>query len=1005
MKSKAITYDEVYDRSTAKRTTELLLLLLAAIPVFLIYALYIANTGTPLTLEVFFMPIVLICLFLAAHIALCFVAPNADQVLLPVVFVLSGIGITFVTRLAPSLAINQVIWLFVGVGLMIITLLVVRNLDRLSKYQYTFAVVGIILILIPMFIGVEQGGSKLWLSLGGISFQPGELAKIAIVLFLASYLAANRELLSVSVTKRGPFKIPKFKMLLPVFVMLALSLSIVVFEHDLGSGLLFYTIFVVMLYVATGRVSYVIISAILLVIGAVACYFLFYHVRVRFDAWLNPFADPQGGGMQMVQSLYSLADGGLFGAGIGRGLPTLIPVVASDFIFSAIGEEMGLLGASAILLLFMIFAIRSFATAARAKSDMAAFTAVGLTTSICFQAFLIVAGVTQFLPLTGVTLPFMSQGGSSLVSSFIIVGLLLRCGDQGTGQTQEIQGTGIFNPYAKNDAEGDDGSSGDENAYAQNAARQKAQKNPETLHLFGLDLGIRNPFKKHRSKHSAPKHSAKEGAKLSFGLKTPESGVLGRVALSKRLIALVTFFTILFAALIGNLTFIQVVKASEYQTMETNNHAIYKASRIQRGSIITSDGVTLAQSVKNAQGTYEREYPQGSMAMHTIGYISSQYGASGLESALNQTLTGNSGYSNWISAINAIAGIPQAGNTVTLTINSKIQRACEQALSSYSGAIVVMDPQSGAVLAKASSPTYSFDELADIMAGNTTKKGVLIDRATQTLYPPGSTYKVVTLSSALDSGKAKLTDVYNAPATLDIGNAAVTNDDKKAYGRISLERALAVSANTVFGQVAVDVGPETLVKYARAFGYGKELGQDFSCKASVMPDPSEMTEWETAWAGCGQPVGEHTSPAGPQTTVMQNALIAQAIANKGVVMNPYLVKLVTSADGQVVSTTQPKSLGQAITSDTAEQVAKAMLEVTSSGTGTATAAAGVKVAGKTGTAETASGVNSLFIGYAPFDNPKLAVSICIEGSKGKDVQGVATVLAGQILSQALSVVH
>ena len=249
-------------------------------------------------------------------------------------------------------------------------------------------------------------------------------------MFLAGYLSENRELLSISNRSILGIKIPRLRLLMPLFVVWGVCLLIVAFERDLGSALLFYTIFLIMLYVATGRVSYVIIGMLMLVVGAVGMYFVMGHVRVRFATWIDPFADAQDTGYQLVQSIYSLADGGLVGTGIGRGMADLIPVVESDFIFSAIGEEMGLLGGAAVLFGFMLFAVRGLTVAARAKSDLSAFVASGLTAAISFQAFLIVGGVTRLIPLTGVTLPFMSQGGSSLLASFVIVAILMRAGDE-----------------------------------------------------------------------------------------------------------------------------------------------------------------------------------------------------------------------------------------------------------------------------------------------------------------------------------------------------------------------------------------------------------------------------------------------------------------------------------------------------------------------------------------------------------------------------------------------
>lgn len=944
-------------RGGNRRNMEMLLLCLAAVPVILLYALYVVNGSVALSLGTLAVPVGLFVAFAVAHVAVRILAPDADPVILPTVFLLSGVGIAFVTRLAPDLAANQVMWLFISVAAMVATLFFVRNLDRLADYKYTLGLVGVILLVLPMIIGTEKNGSKLWLAFGGLSFQPGELAKILIVLFLAFYLASNREALSVTAHRVGPFRIPRFRMLLPLFIMWGISLLIVIFERDLGSALLFFMYFVVMLYVATGRWSYVFIAIGLLIVGFFLCYNLFSHVKVRVNIWLDPWSDPQNSGYQIVQSLYSIADGDLVGSGIGKGLPTLIPFVESDFLFSAIAEETGLLGASAIIILYMLFCVRGFATAARAKSDSSAFAAVGLTTVIGFQAFLIIAGVTKLLPLTGVTLPFMSQGGSSLLSSFIIVGLLLRAGDEGTGREAQL---------VASTPESGDG----------------------RVSLLG-------------ARASAFVHGSH--ARARFEMQGEESGVLGRVALGKRLTALITTFAVLFAALIANLTYLQVIQAGTVQGMPSNNHTIAKSAYVQRGAIITSDGVTLAESLRQEDGTYLRSYPQGSLAAHTVGYISTRYGSAGIESTMNDTLTGNHNYSDWKSALYSLAGVKKPGNTVALTIHSQMQRAAESALEGYTGAVVVLDPSTGAVLAKASAPTYSYEQLDDIM-GLGGSGSQLLDRTTQALYSPGSTFKAVTLSAALDTGTTTLDTAYDAEPSLTIGGAEVSNYGYNDYGTPTLQEAFALSSNTVFGQVGVQVGPSGLVRYADAFGYGANVGQDFNTRASLMPDPSEMTEWETAWAACGQPVGQHASPAGPQVTVMQNAMVAQAVANGGVVMNPYVIDHVLSPEGAAISTTQPKSLGQAISAGTASQVKEAMLGVVDHGTGTRAKIRGVQVAGKTGTAQIEDGkINSFFIGFAPYDDPTLVISVVIEGENGADVEGYAAGVAGQVLASCLNI--
>lgn len=933
----------------SRRTTELLLLIAAAFPVTLLYAMYVVTTGAALSFQTLAVPLGLFAAFAAAHIGVRIFAPGADPAILPVVFTLSSIGITFVTRLQPDASLGQVVFLFLGVALMVGTLAVVKNLEVVKRYKYVLGIAGIILLVLPMFIGTEIYGSKLWIKIGGFQFQPGEFAKVLIVLFLAGYLAENRELLSISNRTVLGIKFPRLRLLYPLFIVWGVCLLVVAFERDLGSALLFYTIFLIMLYVATGRVSYVIIGLALLAVGAFGMYQIMSHVQVRVAIWLDPFSDAQNLGYQIVQSLFSLADGGLAGVGIGKGMADIIPVVASDMIFAAIGEEMGLLGGSAVLLLFMLFAVRGLTTAARAKSDLAAFSAAGLTAAISFQAFTIVGGVTKLIPLTGVTLPFMSQGGSSLLASFVIVALLLRAGDEATGRSTEIANTST------------------------------------DLATAGYRTTVRGSHMRRPA------------------LDTPESGLLGRVALANRLTRTVFLFTALFAVLIGNITYIQVIKASEYQDMPSNNHTINKARFIKRGSIITADGLTLAESIQQADGTYARSYPNGNLAAHVVGYYSQQYGTMGIENTQNDTLTGSKDYSSWQNALNSLAGISEPGNSVQLTIDSRIQRAAEQALAGRVGAIVALDPRSGAVLAWASAPTFDNTNIQAAIEAANASGGAdtsMYDRATLALYTPGSTFKVLTLASALENGLATLDTIYDSPGRMEIGGADVVSIGERGHGKISLAKAFALSSNTVFGQVADGLGAEKLVATARAFGYGQQLGLDFTTAASVMPNPEEMTEWELAWAGAGQPVGQGHTP-GPQATVMQNALMAATIANNGIAMNPYVVSQILAPDGTVLKTTRGHSLGQAVGSGTAEQVKQAMLDVVQNGTGSAAAIAGVKVAGKTGTAETNNAnANSTFVGFAPYDTPTVAIAVVIEqNAKGEES---AAAVGGQVLRAALA---
>lgn len=909
-----------------RRNLELALLCIAAPLVILLFAMIALGEGSSLSWENLGVPVGIFIAFLIAHLAIRKLAPGADPALLPLSFALSGIGIAFVTRLAPELAMRQVMWLFFGVVCMLLVLIFLKNLDRIANYKYTLMIVGFLLLLSPLLpvVGQEIYGSRIWLNIAGISFQPGEIAKILIVLFLAGYLAQNREMLSIFTHRIGPFKIPDLATLVPLLVMWVISLLIVIFEKDLGSALVVFFVFITMLYVATGKKTYLIIGFVLIAIGGVAAFLLFDHVQIRVDTWLDPFKDATGDGYQLVQAIFSIADGGLFGVGIGNGMSDQIPIVESDFIFAAIAEETGLLGAAGLLLLYLCFAIRGLVTAARAKSDVSSFIAVGLTASIILQAFIIVGGVTRLIPLTGLTLPFVSQGGSSLLASFIAIGFLLRCGDQSTGLgTEMISGTGTLS----------------------------------------------------------------------------SESVLGRVSLGKRLTKTMIAFSVLFALLVANLTLIMVVQANDYKNMPSNNHTLAREARTERGTISTYDNVVLAQSVLQDDGTYKRVYPSGTLAAHVVGYASEAYGTAGIEASYNDTLKGQRNYASWVDVVNAATDAGTPGNDVKLTINSTIQQAAEQALDGFNGACVVIDPETGAVLALASSPSYNASDIESILSSGS-DSSALYNRATQALYSPGSTFKMVSLTTALENNVATESSVFSSPGEMTIGNGKVNNFGNYSYGEITLARATELSSNTVYGQLGTQIGSDRLVEGSEKFGFNQDVSFDIPLAKSLMPDPNEMTEWETAWATAGEPVGQHASPAGPQATVLQMALVGCVIANDGVMEQPYLVDSIYNADGECSFTARPSSLMTATSSSIAKRVRTVLEGVVNSGTGTAAAVQGVQIAGKTGTSETGKEYDdSWFVGMGPSEDCKVVVAIALE--QGASLNGGAASRAQNVLETAL----
>jgi len=338
---------------------------------------------------------------------------------LPIALLLNGLGYVVITRLDGDLAALQSTWTAIGIGGYVVTLILLPRVRLLESYRYLLGLAGIFLLMLPLVpgLGREINGARIWASVGPINFQPGEFAKIALAAFFAAYLVDSRELLRSRLELRD---------LAPIGLAWAGSLGVMVFERDLGSSLLFFTLFVVVLWVASERWIVLAVGGAMFVVGAVASWMMFGHVQKRVDIWLDPFADPKGDGFQIVEASFALADGGLTGTGLGRGEPTRIPFVETDFIFAAIGEELGLAGSVAVLMAFLLLVGSGLRVALRAERVFEKLFALGLTTLLAVQTFVIVGGVLRVVPLTGITLPFVSYGGSSLVANYVLLGLLVR---------------------------------------------------------------------------------------------------------------------------------------------------------------------------------------------------------------------------------------------------------------------------------------------------------------------------------------------------------------------------------------------------------------------------------------------------------------------------------------------------------------------------------------------------------------------------------------------------
>ncbi|MET9518596.1 FtsW/RodA/SpoVE family cell cycle protein [Streptomyces sp. NPDC002994] len=397
-------------------------------------------------------------LALLAHLAVRFRAPYADPLLLPIAVLLNGLGLVLIYRLdletpRDQAAPTQLVWSTLGVALFIGVVILLRDHRVLQRYAYLSVAAALVLMTVPIFFPAING-AKIWIRVGGFSFQPGEFAKILLAVFFAAYLAANRNALAYTGRKIWKLQLPTGRVLGPIVAIWLLSVGVLVLERDLGTSLLFFGLFVILLYVATGRTGWIAVGLLLAAVGAFVVGSLEPHVNSRVEDWLNPFAsiDAGQGPSQLAQSLFAFAAGGMLGAGLGAGESVLIGFAAkSDFILATAGEELGLSGLTAIFLLYALLVARGYRAGLALRDPFGRLLSIGLASILALQVFVIAGGVMGLIPLTGMAMPFLAQGGSSVVTNWIIVALLIRVSDSARSPHPEHVETGIIAPVVEDD--------------------------------------------------------------------------------------------------------------------------------------------------------------------------------------------------------------------------------------------------------------------------------------------------------------------------------------------------------------------------------------------------------------------------------------------------------------------------------------------------------------------------------------------------------------------------
>ncbi len=376
---------------------------------------------------------VLVGLSLAVHVANRWLAPQANPVILPLAALLNGLGYVVIARWNPAFAKAQAGWVAIGAGLYVLTLLVVRRTRDLDRYRYLLLLAAVLLMLAPLVpkVGLNINGARLWVRVLGVQFQPVEIAKVVLCIFFASYFAEKKELLSIPTARIGNRLVLDPRPLLPIVLAWGFAMLVIAAENDIGFAMLIFTLFITMLWVATGRATYLVVGVVIFAVGAVVAAHLFGQVHQRISIWLDPWKSITGSGQQLAYGWFSLGHGGVGGTGLGQGiLSGQVPYLTSDMILAGIGEEMGLMGTSVVVIAYVLLVGAGLHVAQRARSDFSRLVATGLTAILGFQAFFIMAGVLRLLPFTGITLPFVAYGGSSLVTNYAVVALLLRISDE-----------------------------------------------------------------------------------------------------------------------------------------------------------------------------------------------------------------------------------------------------------------------------------------------------------------------------------------------------------------------------------------------------------------------------------------------------------------------------------------------------------------------------------------------------------------------------------------------
>lgn len=800
--------------------------------------------------------------------------PKINRLIVNNMCMLISVGLVMISRLDFDEAVKQFIVVVVSFAVCGIIPWIMRKIKRIPELPYVYGGVGLFLLAIVYFLGRVSNGSRLAIFIFGLSFQASEFVKILFVLCLAGIL----------------FKGTEIKNLLIATAFAAAHVCILALSNDLGAALIFYITFVLLVFVASRNFFYLLLGLGTGAGASVLSYYLFRHVQVRVAAFIDPFSVIDNEGYQITQSLFAIGSGGWFGLGLFNGTPETIPYVETDFIFSAIAQEFGIVFAICLVLICLCCFIMFINISFKLKDDYSRYIAVGLGVTYIFQVFMTVGGGTRFIPLTGVTLPLVSYGGSSCMATVITFMII----------------EGLYNLREPEDV-----------APSKNKAKERM-------------VAVQNNI----------------------------------------LLGIMYFFVLVFTALSLYLCFYVHTHEEEMINNPYNPRQEMLAKSTVRGPVYSRDMEILASSSEKDDGEV-RSYPFHNIFAHAIGY--SINGRAGIEALSNYYLiNSNQPMTERIAA--DLAGEKYLGDGVVSTLDVELQKAAYSALGSYTGAAVVSDPRTGEVLALVSKPDYDPNEIRDIWDDlvKDEESTVLLNRATNGLYPPGSTFKMITLYEYLKEHSDDYDDYrYDCKGELKAGDGKIICFNHNAHGEVDLKRSLAISCNSSFGNIGLLLNRESFKETLKTFMFDEEL--PLSSKSTVTLD--NLTDLDMALTAFGQGL--------TLMTPMHLNMITGGIANGGVVMKPYLVSKVVNSRLNTVKEFKPSEYKKIMSKEDASLITDMLTEVVNSGTAVKLKNDRYTVAGKTGSAEFSdytTSTHSWFTGFAPAEDPKVCVTIILENA-------------------------